>query len=292
MDKFKRLLINTAITEFACEVIWIYSFLLLGTLRWLAGLIGCRLLLSNKSFGFSSHLLNLVAFRKGRGWVELGRILHVSGILGIFGILAYLFVILILCIFAFVLNITYNLLSCKVSNLFMRQLAPIFAFLLPWTCWIWLLLTWCRFILICILLLISISIIPWAVIGWRITLVHLITMFAVLVCTRLLQLLLLLLLRLGIAGIRNLGACVIIALGNLLNVVFIAASLVWRCLGSLLLLLHRACLWRWQEPVLSHLLLDLLVSLPLFFLELLLFFWVKHVEIEDFLLHIVIFNLV
>ena len=134
MDKFKRLLINTAITEFACEVIWIYSFLLLGTLRWLIRMIGRRLLLSNKSFGFSSHLLNLVAFSKGRGWVELGRILHGIGILdilGVPGILAYLFVILILCIFAFVLNITYNLLSCKVSNLFMRQLAPIFAFLLP-----------------------------------------------------------------------------------------------------------------------------------------------------------------
>ena len=129
MDKFKRLLINTAITEFACEVIWIYGFLLLGTLRWLIRLIGRRLLLSNKSFGFSSHLLNLVAFGKGRRWVELGCILHVSSVLD--ALLAYLLVSLSLCIFAFVLNITYNLLSCKVSNLFMRQLAPIFAFLLP-----------------------------------------------------------------------------------------------------------------------------------------------------------------
>ena len=50
MDKFKRELINTAITEFACEVIWIYGFLLLGTLRWLVGTRRRDLLLSNKIF--------------------------------------------------------------------------------------------------------------------------------------------------------------------------------------------------------------------------------------------------
>lgn len=126
MDKFKRLLINTTIAEFACEVIWIYRFLLLITLRGLTMLSWSLFLLSNKSFGFSSHLLNLVAFSKR--WVQLRRILHIITFLAV---LDYLFVILILYILAFVLNITNNLLSCKVSNLFMRQLASILSFLLP-----------------------------------------------------------------------------------------------------------------------------------------------------------------